>query len=302
MQGLGRHYSSTEQRIVSGHCLFTGLYVLLGRRCPLQPHLYRQKSVCEQEGIPFQSKIDMMVQEIEQFEPVEGTQTHLLIDSWYHCKKVRKAAQKRDWDVSGGLKSNRRMRLVAEDGSRSWVTLAEYAAHLGPSDWQEAVWPSQKGEQKVYVHAVRTFICKLGPTLLLITRSDVPNPGDSIRYWGSTLLDADAQTLINVLAVRWSVEVFFEDAKDLLGSDHYQLMKAEAILRFWTLTACLACFLDEQRAAQEGLNTWGEARNAIQHEHQRNLLAWLEVQFRAGCTAEQVAGQLALSVVRQDIV
>jgi len=295
MQGLGRHYSSTEQRIVSGHCLLTGLYVLLGRRCPLQPHLYRQKSVCEQEGIPFQSKIDMMVQEIKQFEPVEGTQTHLLIDSWYHCKEVRKAAQKRDWDVSGGLKSNRRMRLVAEDGSRSWVTLAEYAAHLGPNDWQEAVWPSQNGEQKVYAHAVRTFIRKLGPTVVLITRSDVPNPGDSIRYWGSTLLDADAQTLINVLAVRWSVEVFFEDAKDLLGSDHYQLMRAEAILRFWTLIACLSCFLDEQRAAQEDLNTWGEARNAIQQEHKRNLLHWLEDQFKAGHTAQQIGAQLALS-------
>jgi len=53
MKGLGRHYASSEERVVTGHCLFTGLYVLLGRRCPLQPRLYRQKKVCEQEGIPF---------------------------------------------------------------------------------------------------------------------------------------------------------------------------------------------------------------------------------------------------------
>lgn len=88
--------------------------------------------------------------------------------------------------------------------------------------------------------------------------------------------------------------VFFEDAKDLLGSDHYQLMKAEAILRFWTLIACLSCFLDAERASRDALKTWGEARNAIQQEHQRNLLAWLEDQFRAGCTAQQVRAQLAL--------
>ncbi|MDH7488538.1 MAG: hypothetical protein QHH80_03395 [Anaerolineae bacterium] len=208
----------------------------------------------------------------------------MLTDSWYHCKRVRKADQKRGWDMSGGLKSNRMMRLVAEDGTRTWVTLAEYAARLSPNDWQEAVWPSQNGGQKVYVHLVRTFIRKLGPVALVITCEDVLDPAKSIRYWGSTLLDADAQTLINVLAIRWSVEVFLEDAKDLLGSDHYQLMKAEAILRFWTLIACLARFLDEQRASRGDLKTWGEARNAIREEHQRNLLAWLEAQFRAGRT------------------
>jgi hypothetical protein len=295
MQGLGQHFSSTEQRVVQGHCLLSGLYVLLGRRCPLQPRLYRQKSVCAAEGVPFQSKIDLAIQEIEQFEPVEGTHTHLLIDIWFHCKAVRKAAQGRNWDVSGGLKSNRRMRLLAQDGTRSWVTLTEYAARLRPEDWQAAVWPSQQGGQKVYVHALRTHIRKLGPALLLITCHDVNAPAKSIHYWGSTLLEADAQTVINILAIRWSIEVFFEDAKDLLGSDHYQLMSAEAILRFWTLIACLSCFLDEQRATQDDLATWGDARRAMQQEHQRNLLTWLETQFQAGLTTQQIGTRLTLS-------
>ena len=47
MGGLGYHYSNTEQEVVVGHCLFTGLYVLLGQRCPLQPRMYCQKSVCQ---------------------------------------------------------------------------------------------------------------------------------------------------------------------------------------------------------------------------------------------------------------
>ena len=295
MQGLGQHFSSTAGRVVSGHCLFSGLYVLLGQRCPLQPRLYRQKSVCEAEGVPFQSKIDLAIQEIEQFEPVAGAQTHVLVDIWFHCKAVRKAAQARGWEVSGGLKSNRFMRLSAPDGTRRWIALAEYAAQLCPADWQEAIWPSQEGGQKVYVHAVRTHIRKLGPVLLLITCHDLTAPSQSLRYWGSTLLEADAQTVINTLAVRWTIEVFFEDVKDLLGSDHYQLMSAEAILRFWTLIACLSCFLDEQRATQKDLATWGEARRAIQLEHQRNLLTWLETQFQTGLSARQIEVRLTLS-------
>jgi hypothetical protein len=40
----------------------------------------------------------------------------------------------------------------------------------------------------------------------------------SIRYWGSTLLEADAQTVINTLAVRWSIEVLFEDNLAIFSS------------------------------------------------------------------------------------
>lgn len=297
MGGLGRHYSGTEKQVVTGHCLFAALYLLLGRRCPLHPRLYRQKAVCEQEGVPFQSKVDMAVEEIERFEPVSGTHTHVLIDSWYHCKRVRKAAQKRKWDVSGGLKKNRKMRLIAEDGSRQWPSLAEYAATLQEEDWEEATWPSQQGGHMVYVHAVRTWVRKLGPTLVLITCLSLDQPLKGVRYWGSTLVDADAQTVINALAIRWDIEVFFEDYKDLLGSDHYQLMSATAIIRFWTLLSCLACFLDERRAylqAQEPEEhfTLGDARHALQAEHQHNLLTWLEEQFRSGMTASQVGARL----------
>jgi hypothetical protein len=134
MGGLGQHFSNSEMRVVNGHCLFTGLYVLLGQRCPLPALMYRQKSVCQREGVAFQSKIDMAVSQIEGFDPTVDTHTHVLIDSWYHCKRVRKAAQKRDWDVSGGLKSNRVMRLIAADGSREWLKLSAYASGLDRSD------------------------------------------------------------------------------------------------------------------------------------------------------------------------
>ncbi|GEM_PF-314796 len=295
MGGLGQHYSNTDQCVVSGHCLFTGLYVLLGQRCPLEAQMYRQKAVCQQEGVPFHSKIDMAVKQIEGFEPVAGTHTHVLIDSWYHCKQVRRAAQKRNWEVSGGLKSNRVMRCITADGSREWLKLSEYASGLGRDDWQEVVWPSDQGGQKMYAHLVQTWIRKLGPTLLLITCHNFDQPLKSVRYFGSTLLDLDAQALVGILAVRWEIETFFEYDKDLLGSDHYQLMTAQAILRFWTLTACLMCFLEEQRATSiPRLNTCGDARRKIQDEHRRNLLRWLKEQFQAGCTIEQVSAQLAL--------
>jgi hypothetical protein len=295
MGGLGYHYSNTEQKVVAGHCLFTGLYVLLGQRCPLAPKLYCQKTTCEQEHQPFQSKVEMAVKEIETFEPVPDTQTHVLIDSWYHCKQVRCAAQKRGWHLSGGLKSNRTMRLIAEDGSRTWIKLSAYATRLTPEDWSQVTWPSTEGGQVMCAHLVVTWLRKLGPTLLLITCHDPKEPLKSVRYWGSTVMDLDAQTLVDILAVRWEVEMFFEYEKDLLGSDHYQVMTRQAVLRFWTLTACLLCFLEEQRMQSEGQTvTCGQVRRTIQIEHRHNLLSWLETRFREGLSVEQIRSQLAL--------
>jgi hypothetical protein len=304
MGGLGRHYSNTEKRVVSGHCLLTGLYVLLGQRCPLQPQLYRQKAVCEQEGVIFQSKIDMVVSEIEDFTPTPRTHTHVLVDSWFHCKRLRKTTRQRNWDLSGGLKSNRVMRLIhtdgghngGQDGSREWLKLSQYAAQLEKGDWQEVTWPSEQGGQKMYAHLIPTWIRKLGPTLLLITCHDLDDPLKSVRYWGSTVLDLDAQALVDILAVRWQIETFFEYAKDLLGSDQYQVMSAQAILRFWTLIACLLCFLEEQRTVdQDQYLTCGDVRRNIQHQHRLNLLHWLDDRFKQGFSIDQVCCQLALS-------
>jgi len=152
IQGLGQHDSSTEQRVATGHNRLAGLSVLLGRRCPLPPRLYRQPSVCQKEHAPFQSKMDLVIQEIERLEPVEGAQTHVLLDRRFHCKAVRQAAQGPGGEISGGLKSNRTMRLINPDGTRRWMTLAEYTAQLRLEDWQNATWPSQQGQQKVDVH------------------------------------------------------------------------------------------------------------------------------------------------------
>lgn len=139
--------------------------------------------------------------------------------------------------------------------------------------------PSAERGQKMYAHLVLTWIRKLGPTLLLITCHDL-----------------EAQALIDILAVRWEIETFFEEYdKDLLGSDPYQRISAQAILRFWTLTACLMCCLEEPRTfAKPQLITCGEVRRKVQDQHRRNFLVCLKAQFQASMTIEQISSQLAL--------
>ncbi|KKL57078.1 hypothetical protein LCGC14_2239020 [marine sediment metagenome] len=177
-----------------------------------------------------------------------------------------------------------------------WIKLSDYLARLDSDDWQQVTWPSQQGGRILYAHLVLTWIRKLRPTLLLITRTSLHAPPKQARFWGSSFLYQDLRTLVDTLAIRWQVETFFEYTKDLLGSDHYQLMTAQAIMRFWTLIACLMAFLEEQRAdADDPLLTCGDVRHRIQTEHRLNLLHWLYAQFQSPRRRGQIADQLALS-------
>jgi hypothetical protein len=122
MGGLGWHYSSTDQRSMPGHSLFEGVYVVEGHQYPLSPQMYRQKTVCEREDVPFQSKVDLAEKVIQAFEPLPDTCTHVLVDSWYVNKRIWKAVKGRQWDLTGGLKKNHKLRLTQADGQKTWMT------------------------------------------------------------------------------------------------------------------------------------------------------------------------------------
>jgi SRSO17 transposase len=294
MEGVGKHYSSTQKGQVLGHSLFQALYVLLGRQCPLPPKMYCTKSVCEKEKKPFLSKIEMAVNTVHDFVAVEQTQTHVLADSWFACGKLWKACRKRGFAISGGLKCNRNMRTQDAEGKAIYVRLSEYAARLTPDQFTACVWPSAKGGETVFVHRVRTLVRKLGACQVLMVRPSADASLKQTRYFVSSLLEADTPTLIEILSIRWKIETFFDDLKELFGSDHYQMMSRTSIVRFWTLACCAYAFLEEQRA-ERGMAgcSIGMVRCQVEKEHQRHLLEWLRQSIQSGSVPQEMIERLA---------
>ena len=227
-----------------GHSLVQGLYVLLGRRYPLAPQLYRQQRVCEKEGVVFQSKMALMLERIRTFEPVPGTQTHVLLDSWYLAKVIWQAARARGFLITGGLKCNRSLRVEDDSAPQGWrgPQLSDYPAGLKAEDDVRCTWPNQSTQRQVYVHVVTTRVKKLYRCQVVIARESLDAPLSQASYWASCDLEADVETLLTHITSRWDVEVFFGDGKELLGLDQYQLMSATAILRFWTLALAASTF------------------------------------------------------------
>ena len=286
MEGWGLHHSTTEDKRVRGHSWVESLYVLLGRRCPLVPQMDRQQAVCATEGVPFESLIDMMENIIRTFEPVAGTVTHVLLDTWYSAKEIWRAARERDFFITSGLKSNRWLRIEdpAAPQGWAWQQLPDYTAKLCTSDYVQLKWP--KGDDEVYVHVVTTRVRKLYRCQVIIVRQSLDAPLSQARYWACSDLQADPETLLMHMAARWDIEVLFGDGKEELGVDQYQLMSATAIVRFWTLAMLAYVFLEEERDRLQ--RQWqrpvsiGQARREIQRRHRRHVLDWLHGQFQSG--------------------
>jgi DDE superfamily endonuclease len=301
MAGLGRHYSTTVGTQVRGHSLVQGLYVLQGRRCPLAPQLYQQQAVCQAASGPFRSKLDLVVELVQTFEPVVGTRTHVLADSWYGAKRLWRSARARGFLITTGLKGNRSLRIPdpTADQGWCWQRLDAYAARLPPDAFTLLDWPRQSAEEprQVYVHVVSTRVRTLYRCQVVIARPSLDAPPAATRYGASSDLAADPATLLGHIAARWDVETFFGDVKDVLGLDQYQVMTTTAIVRFWTLAVAAYTLLEEEqvrlRQQRHCHVTIGEARRALQQRHDRHLLVWIEHEFRAGADAQTLYARLA---------
>jgi len=284
--GLGRHYSSIEKKTVKGHSLFQAVYDVEDYQFPLTPHMYCQKTVCEQMERPFRSKVELSIAMVESFEPLAHTHTHVLVDSWYLNKKLWKVTKARGWDLTGGLKSNRRVRIVDSQGMVSWPTISEYAASLSSEDFQAVKWPNQADGQVVYAYLLRTIVKHLGACQVLIVREKQAVPNSTTRFFATSRLKDTLEQVITAVSKRWAVETLFADFKELMGSDQYQLHSAEAIERFWALAFCLYQFLDSLRHRLERLEnrhiSLGEARAWLIDRHNSQQLDWICSQATRG--------------------
>lgn len=296
MGGQGWHYSSTDRRSLPGHSLFAGLYLVAGQQYPLDPQLYIQQAVCEQQGLPFRSKVDLAAEVLAGFEPLPETGTHVLMDSWYVNKRLWQIIRRRGWDLTGGLKANRSLRVRAADGQRSWQRLDEFAAGLEAEAFQSLPWPSQSGEREVAVHLRRTRIRKLGAGQLLIVKPTAEAPASQARFFFTSCQDDGLAQVVQFAALRWSVETLFADFKELLGSDHYQLHSAEAIRRFWALGLCLYQYLDSLRHRLERLTqtafTLGETLAWLRQRQEELQFAWVCRLAAAGTPADRIRAAL----------
>src|SRR6266436_5575804 len=140
--------ASVEATMTTGDCA----------SCPVNRRTSPPRPTTQDQRVPghsmLQSLIELMETLIRTFEPVAGTETHVLLDTWYSAKCLWRAARECGFLITTGLKSNRWLRVEDPTAPQgwSWQRLSDYTAKLCASDYRQLKWP--KGNDQVYVHVV----------------------------------------------------------------------------------------------------------------------------------------------------
>lgn len=146
--------------------------------------------------------------------------------------------------------SRRAMRVV--QGAAPALPVDAVVASWRPQAWQRVV--TQFGEKGPIEHdwaAVRVVECRSkrpGPDRWLLARRSVSNPSEIAYYLAEAPLDTPLQSLAMVASSRYTIEQCFEEAKDDVGMDHYEVRQWPSWYRHITLCMMALVWLTLARA------------------------------------------------------
>jgi SRSO17 transposase len=188
----------------------------------------------------FRTKIDLAIELIESAIRHRLPFSVLLFDSWYLCEELVETARRRRKDWISILKKNRNLEthsFVLKDVDGKPVSLS--GPHIAVQDLVPLIprtaYRAVSVDDKTYWTFTRKVrIPGLGKVRLVISLQDAELSGD-YAVLVSNRVDWSARRIIATYLLRWPIETFYQDGKELLGLDEYLMRNAEAIGKHWCL-------------------------------------------------------------------
>lgn len=252
---------------------------------PYWGDLYLKKEYCAATGVAFRTTTAMVREQILNFEPLPGTKTCVLVDSWFSGWPIIGAVKSREDEgfyLISGLKKSRN--IYRRDGSK--VNLKTRAQELGRQHYERV----KANGRTFYAHRYAGRVSRAGddPCVVLICRNDLSDPQDKPFFILCTRTDLTNQQIIVRYLKRWGIETGYRNGKQLLGQDEYQGRSTLGTIRHWCLGRVIYTYLELRRVnsllthkRDQALHTLGDVCRAVKREVLRALVEWLYELFQA---------------------
>jgi DDE superfamily endonuclease len=226
MEGVGIYWDHSEKRYVLAHNIVTVEFVNPnGESHPLDFRLYLKKDLCGQKGIPFQTKIEL-AQELVEDALHRGLEIQgALFDNWFASKEFIKFLRKRDLHWVTRLKSDRTIKIKGR-----YVAIIDFAKTLP----REAFRRVQIGDRIYQIFSKAVDLKGVGQARVMISYDNEEFSG-SPAYFATDQIRWEGTRIIKTYSKRWNIEAFFRDSKQNLGLEDYQLRDLRGIKRHWYL-------------------------------------------------------------------
>jgi len=257
MDAVSYIYDPVTQRKILGHQYVKAKLKFRGHVIPLGIRLYVKKEDCPDLELEFKKTTQLATQLIREFQPPKGVRVRVLFDSHYLCPTVVKACRKKGFRFVSTLKSNRNL---FKNGRK--LKTGKYGRNLFRRRSKEHLRiKKEKGPVEYsFVDAGWLKVSRLGDLHVIFSRK-----GRDKRILGIVTDEAklSARGMIKTYNERWSIEVFFKDAKQLLGLGQYQNGSYRAAVTHLHLVCFAYALLTHIAIEREGAKGKRKSKKAV---------------------------------------
>jgi hypothetical protein len=227
------NHSSTMGTVLS-HDYVTSLYVNNGVAVSEGLKLYGNEKKCKQKGVEFKTKVQLACELIKEHVSI-AKQTIDLWDSWFMCKDMVEASQKRGHNWIGEIKSNR----VVFYGDKRY-RLDELSERLRNKGSFSDILVNGELFQACKVDV---FIPKIGYVSIVV---NVRAQTKDIHFLCTDMVGCSVEVILGHALERHRIEDFYKEAK-ALGLGEYRFRESEAALIHAHLVSLACTLLDVLR-------------------------------------------------------
>jgi len=222
MEAVSWIHDPVSGRSIKGHQYVTAVLRCRGHVIPWGVRLYIKKEDATALQQPFKKTTQLAADLIDEFEPPQGIQVHVLFDSYYLCPTVVKVCRVKGFRLVSTLKSNRNLYKNGRKLKVGGYGYSLFGRHRKKSCRIEK---ANGSADYTYVDAGWIKVSDLGQLHVIFSRKNRDKKVLGIVTDDPKL---SAGQMIRMYDERWSIEVFFKDGKQLLGLGQYQNVSLEA--------------------------------------------------------------------------
>ena len=248
----------------------------------------------------FQTKITIAVELVEQAIAHEIPFDTVLFDSWFLSRELTAILKKHNKNWISILKSNRNVltssfTLKDADGQpiqfeKSKIQLKELVSLIPPSAFK----PLEVEGTTYYCFTKNLLLPSLGKVRLVISFDNPECQGNFVALV-TNHLSWNAKKIIATYLLRWPIETFYQDCKQLLGLDDYRMRRAPAIGKHWSLVFVAYSFLhlaslpnSQCKNAQSPIKSIGQVVRQQQQAAIEQLILYAHQLLQSGQQAAEV--------------
>ena len=225
MEGVDIHFDHAEGKTTLGHQIVTTHLVAGKYSIPIDFALYQRND----GQTDFKSKIELAKQLIANAVAQGFCFDCVVYDVWYFNFEVTSYIESLGKDWVSGCKINRI--IQTESG---YVSLSDYLQTVPKEEFKKVSVKTREGERIFWAFAKNVTLKKHHQRIRVVFSYEDKLEGEP-KVLATNRLQWDAKTIVETYLLRWSIDAFYRDAKQMLGLEDYEVRKLAGTKRHWLM-------------------------------------------------------------------